>query len=146
TLALPPLRGRPEDLGLLVQALLARLAPERKTALTLSVDAARALMLYDWPFNIRELEKALERALVLATAGRIELAHLPENLQARRSIVRRTVETELSDEDRKLRDELVEVLRRHSGNVSAVAREMGKARMQIQRWIRRFGIDVESMR
>jgi transcriptional regulator with GAF, ATPase, and Fis domain len=146
TLALPPLRHRREDLGLLVQTLLRRLAPERVQNLALSIEAVRALMLHEWPFNIRELEKALERALVLARSGRIELAHLPEGLQAKRDIVRRTVATQLSDEDRKLRDELIEHLKKHKGNVSAVAREMGKARMQIQRWIRRFGIDVEGMR
>src|SRR5262249_47452010 len=144
TLPLPPLRERREDLGLLLQTLLRRLAPDRAAKLTMSIEAVRALLLHEWPFNIRELEKALERALVLATGSRIEVAHLPDTLQQKRSIVRRTVVAELSDEDRKRRDELVGLLKRHGGNVSAVAREMGKARMQIQRWIRRFGIDVES--
>ena len=138
TLALPPLRERREDLGLLLQALLKRLAPDR-TDLTLSIEAVRALMLYDWPFNIRELEKTLERALVLATGGRIELGHLPEAMQGKRT-AKVASPAVLSEEDRKIREQLVELLERHGGNVSAVAREMGKARMQIQRWMKRFGL------
>jgi len=52
----------------------------------------------------------------------------------------------LSDEDRRRREQLVALFREHCGNVSAVARAMGKARMQIQRWMRRYKIDPESFR
>jgi transcriptional regulator with GAF, ATPase, and Fis domain len=37
-------------------------------------------------------------------------------------------------------------MREHSGNVTAVARAMGKARMQIQRWMKRYAIDARSFR
>jgi transcriptional regulator of acetoin/glycerol metabolism len=47
----------------------------------------------------------------------------------------------LTDEDRRRREQLVLLFRQHQGNVSAVARAMGKARMQIQRWMKRYGID-----
>jgi transposase-like protein len=50
----------------------------------------------------------------------------------------------LTDRDRKLRDELVQLLRENGGNVTAVARAMGKARTQVQRWLRRFEIDPGS--
>jgi transposase-like protein len=36
---------------------------------------------------------------------------------------------------------LVTLLEEHGGNVSAVARAMGKARMQVQRWMKRFGLE-----
>jgi transcriptional regulator with GAF, ATPase, and Fis domain len=42
------------------------------------------------------------------------------------------------------RDEIVALLQQHGGNVTAVARAMGKARVQIQRWMRRYGIDRRS--
>ncbi|HEX6766269.1 MAG TPA: hypothetical protein VF103_12345, partial [Polyangiaceae bacterium] len=48
---------------------------------------------------------------------------------------------ELSPEDTALRDELLRHLGEHRGNVADVARSMGKARMQIHRWLKRFGID-----
>ena len=44
------------------------------------------------------------------------------------------------------RTELIELLRAHHGNISAVARQMGVARMQIQRWCRRFHLDPASFR
>jgi transcriptional regulator with PAS, ATPase and Fis domain len=138
---LPPLKERREDLGVLVQALLRRLAPDRSEKLAFTIDATRALMLHDWPFNVRELEKALERALVMAKGERIEVEHLPEPLRKPAAPPRRAAAPdELSEEDRKRREELVALLEKHGGNVSAVAREMGKARMQIQRWMKRFGL------
>ncbi|HWM87679.1 MAG TPA: sigma 54-interacting transcriptional regulator [Kofleriaceae bacterium] len=52
----------------------------------------------------------------------------------------------LSDEDRKIRDEVIASLRAHAGNISAVARAMGKDRKQIQRWVKRFDLDPQSYR
>src|SRR5207244_11071980 len=59
TVALPPLRERREDLGLLCAALLRRLAPDRCERLRLEPDAARALLHHAWPLNVRELELSL---------------------------------------------------------------------------------------
>jgi transcriptional regulator of acetoin/glycerol metabolism len=52
----------------------------------------------------------------------------------------------LSEAEVTRRTELIELLRAHHGNVSAVARQMGVARMQIQRWCRRFHLDPASFR
>ena len=52
----------------------------------------------------------------------------------------------LSDEDRRLREEVIASLRAHGGNISAVARAMGKDRKQIQRWVKRFDLDPQSYR
>lgn len=82
---LPPLRDRREDIPLLVQHFLDRfcreLGPPRPT-MTVSQQAMRRLMAYEWPGNVRQLENALERAVALS-AGRtqIELADLPPDLQ-----------------------------------------------------------------
>jgi transposase-like protein len=40
----------------------------------------------------------------------------------------------------------VQLLEEHAGNISAVARACGRQRVQIHRWIRRFGIDLEALR
>ena len=140
---LPPLVARREDLGLLVGALLQRLAPVRVFSLQLAIAAARALFAYDWPLNVRELEKALETAIVLAGSGVIELAHLPAEVREP-ATVRRAAPAEEVDETRKA--ELTALLREHAGNVSAVARAMGKARMQIQRWMERYALDPRDFR
>jgi len=52
----------------------------------------------------------------------------------------------LSDDDQKLKADLVEALSRTHGNVSEIARTMGKMRMQIHRWMKRFALDPESFR
>ena len=139
---LPALVSRREDLGLLIGSLLQRLAPQRVFSVQLAIAAARALFAYDWPLNVRELEKALETALVLANGGVIELAHLPPELREPAAARRR--EPEEIDETRKA--ELTGLLKQHTGNVSAVARAMGKARMQIQRWMERYGLDPRDFR
>ena len=99
----------------------------------------RALYAYAWPRNIRELERALAAACTLARE-RIELEHLPEALRAVAPERVAPPPATLSDADRALRDEVAAALTRHNGNVAAVARELGKDRTQIRRWMRRFGL------
>jgi transcriptional regulator with GAF, ATPase, and Fis domain len=52
----------------------------------------------------------------------------------------------LSEEDRRIRDQLVAALEEHDGNLSAVARAMAKDRKQIQRWVKRFGLEPDRFR
>ena len=52
----------------------------------------------------------------------------------------------LSRKDDELRGQLEALLREHRGNVAAVARAMGKGRMQIHRWLARFELDVDRYR
>jgi DNA-binding NtrC family response regulator len=157
---LPPLRERREDLGLLIAILLARVGASERASL--DVQAARALFRYAWPMNIRELEKALAAAVVLAGELPIETEHLPPQVaQALTAPVAADEAAEdlpadagedteddlpLSPDDLRRRDELARLLREHKGNVSAIARAMGKARMQIQRWIKRYKLDAEAYR
>jgi transcriptional regulator with AAA-type ATPase domain len=140
--ALAPLRDRPEDLGVLLADILARRHGGRGS-LTLTSAASRALLAYDWPGNVRELEQVLGRALAVAGDGPIDAPHLGRTSLPKTT---RAQDEALEPEDAKLRDELTAALARHAGNISEVARTMGKARMQIQRWIRRFELDPESYR
>jgi DNA-binding NtrC family response regulator len=146
TFELPALRDRRADLGLLVASVLSRTDAR---VVELSPDVGRALALYPWPRNVRELEQLLSAAAVLAApTGILELAHLPDAvaLMARaRGAPPRAVATALAP-DAELRRALVALLGEHRGNITEVARAMGKARMQIQRWARRFAIDVDSFR
>jgi len=150
-LRLPALRDRREDLGLLVATLLRKQAGDRAKDIVLSAEAARAVLLHAWPRNVRELEKCLAGAVVLAGAGRIDLEHLPSELQpgSQRRIPTPPASEAvppLDEHDRKLYDELVAELRAHHGNVTETARAMGKARTQVQRWMRRFRLDPASFR
>jgi len=139
---LPPLRERREDLGNLVGAILRDLVPERADSIRLRPSAARAFFDYDFPLNIRELRHALQSALALSDDSTIAREHLPDAIAR----VRTQVPLTLSAKDQSIRDTVERLLRANDGNVSAVAREMGKAPVQIRRWCKRFDIDLEALR
>ncbi|MEZ4371334.1 MAG: sigma 54-interacting transcriptional regulator [Polyangiaceae bacterium] len=143
---LPPLRERREDLGLIIGRLVEGLSTPVDS---LKPEVARALLRYDWPLNVRELQQCLATACVLAEGGAIKLDDIPPAVAEAASPSWRSAEIRrssfppgaaLSSEDANLRRELVGRLSASGGNVSQVARDMAKARQQIQRWIRRFGI------
>jgi DNA-binding NtrC family response regulator len=84
---LPPLRERREDIPLLVQHFIRRLSDEEAPTreVTLTQEAIRRLMAYDWPGNIRQLENAIERALALGgNRPQIDVGDLPPELQRTR--------------------------------------------------------------
>jgi len=83
---LPPLRTRRDDIALLAEAFLHRVAAERKEELkALAPDALDAILAYDWPGNVRELENALERAITLTPGREIGAAALPQRVTERRT-------------------------------------------------------------
>jgi len=137
-ITLLPLRHRREDLALLVAHTLARLAPER--AVTFSSDAVTALYGHDWPLNVRELDRSLAAALSMATTDRIELSHLPVAVGSTEPLEEKTGYRPMTNEERLLRDQLVAAIARNEGNLAGVARDFGKDRTQIRRWMKKFGI------
>ncbi|MFO0679492.1 MAG: sigma 54-interacting transcriptional regulator [Polyangiaceae bacterium] len=144
-----PLRERPEDMGLLVAMLLLRADPKDIERLSFDPDAVRRFFQYGWPQNVRELEKCLRSAVVLAGAGsRVEIAHLPEPLRKLPKDFARpkSVQKDGAPKDDDVHVRLLAELATHKGNVSAVARSMGKARMQIHRWIRQYDVDLDRYR
>jgi transcriptional regulator with PAS, ATPase and Fis domain len=141
---IPPLRERPEDLGLIVAELLDR-QPGAGPSIPFLADAVAALYAYHWPMNVRELERALAAATAVAR-DRIELSHLPVAVRSALGDQQVLDETALSADDRELRARLAEAIARHAGNLAEVARELGKDRTQIRRWMKRFGLRRETQR
>ncbi len=83
SLHLPPLRERREDIPMLVDAFLQRLAEQRvQPRHRLSPAALDCILAYDWPGNVRELENALEHAVTVSRGEEIEPAALPERVTA----------------------------------------------------------------
>ena len=77
TIRLPALRERGEDVLLIAQSLLRRLAAEHALPVPpLTADVRQRLQRHPWPGNVRELKNALERALLLAPAGELNAAEL----------------------------------------------------------------------
>jgi sigma-54 dependent transcriptional regulator, acetoin dehydrogenase operon transcriptional activator AcoR len=147
---LPPLRARREDLGLLCAALL---PAERH--LSLQRGAARALLRHRWPHNIRELRQALGHAAALAEGDEICVRHLPAEITAAGTDPGSTADKpepsmradhQVAQTAGDQREGLVELLRWHGGNVSAVARALVTSRTQIKRLMDRHQLDATEYR
>jgi len=83
TIQLPPLRERREDLPLLIDHFLRAFADKNgKSIRGLTREAREALLRYDYPGNVRELENLIERAVVLTRDDVIGLTDLPLTLEA----------------------------------------------------------------
>jgi DNA-binding NtrC family response regulator len=86
TIDLPPLRGRPGDIPLLVSHFLAKFSTENgKPVRQVTPEALRAIVDYGWPGNVRELENVIERAVVLSNGPLIGIDLLPDNIAGRGS-------------------------------------------------------------
>jgi transcriptional regulator with GAF, ATPase, and Fis domain len=151
TTVIPPLRTRKDDVLPLARHFLQRAAAQP----VIGVDAAEALLLHNWPFNVRELEQAISAAAVrCGAAPELDLGHLaPEltrRLEARAGAPSATVEPPVEALVRRdgvpTREELELALRRSGGNVAKVAELFGKDRRQIYRWAERLGIDPDDFR
>jgi DNA-binding NtrC family response regulator len=142
TITLPPLRARRGDLGLLIPTLLRRQGPAR---VTLSPQAAIALFEYDWPRNIRQLERALAYMTAVADQGPVAVEHLPRELQGGPAPRPAAVElrSPLTSEQVARKQRLELELQQCGGNVAEVARRVHKDRTQIYRWMRELGISLE---
>jgi DNA-binding NtrC family response regulator len=75
TIQIPSLRERKSDIPALVQAFVARYAPDERLQITPAVMSC--LLQYEWPGNVRELENCIERAVALGNHRQIDVADLP---------------------------------------------------------------------
>jgi transcriptional regulator with PAS, ATPase and Fis domain len=138
---LPPLRNRLEDLGALCAHFL-RATPSTR----FEQPAFRALCLHGWPLNVRELEKIVSTAAVLAAGQKpIALRDLPEPI-ARAISVPVTVAGRRPGGPSPTAGQLEELLRRYDGNVAEVSRDLGKHRAAVWRWIKKFGLGPQNFR
>jgi DNA-binding NtrC family response regulator len=148
TLTIPPLCERREDVLTLAEHLWQGEAPLRWSA-----DAAEAMVLYDWPWNVRELRQVCDALAITVADEPLPPTALPKRI--RRGLGDRlaskgsgVVPLEL----RVRRDrppgvrELREVLQHFGGNVSQVARFFDKRRFQVYRWCEKHELDPEAFR
>jgi two-component system response regulator HydG len=97
TVRLPPLRDRQEDLLLLANAFLRRVADKLpKRVRGFSPAAAAAIERYPWPGNVRELEHAVERAVILTGSDAVDVGDLPEAVRSAAAGARATASPDLA--------------------------------------------------
>jgi DNA-binding NtrC family response regulator len=134
----PPLRDRPNDIPLLANHFLSRMAAEQgKEIRSLSPDVMRKILNYSWPGNVRELENSIEHAVVLAKGNRIEIADLPAvirgtTISSSLASVPLLVETE--------RALLESVLVECKGNKQKAARRLGICRTTLYSKLKKYQI------
>jgi len=144
---LPPLRERRSDIPALIQAFLARYAPDAK--MTLTTAAMNALLQYDWPGNVRELENCIERAIALGNRQSIDVHDLPPSVRASTSEYT-TARVEPGSGSNNLEDMERETIRRvfeqAKGDKVLAGRLLGISRATLYRKLKRYNIDIQEMK
>jgi two-component system response regulator HydG len=144
-LHLPPLRDRREDIPLLAQHFLRRLAARADGGAApkqLAEETLEALMRYDWPGNVRELENALERAVVVTPGDSLPPTALPASI---REPPPPRVVSEAAPENPPM--EVIErayiqwVLQAEGGNKTRAAEVLGIDPSTLYRKLNRYGIE-----
>ncbi|HZT73109.1 MAG TPA: sigma-54 dependent transcriptional regulator [Terriglobales bacterium] len=131
---LPPLRERREDIPVLAGHFLAQFAPRYKKPVHGFAPAAmQALLAHSWPGNIRELEHAVERAVLMATGETISTADLGL-LPAADAGTERLEDMTLDEVERVL---VQKTMARFGGNVSQAAKALGLSRSGLYRRLER---------
>ncbi len=137
---LPPLRERGEDLGTLIEHFIRRFGGGPVTGCTGA--ALDALLAYDYPGNIRQLQHIVQRAVAVARGPLIDLDDLPEEVLARRSAPAPAEGSVAAARERAEREMIVATLAKNHGEVSAAAREMQVSRTTMWRLMKKHGLSA----
>ncbi len=153
SISLPPLRDRREDIPLLVEHFLKKhCAALKKNIFRVTSEVMQALQEYPWPGNVREMENALVRALVLCPRDCLDVADLPEEFrkEERREEAkipgdREALKRMKKEVQQKIKEEvekkfIEEALRQERGNVLRAAARVHMDRRQFQNLVKKYGI------
>lgn len=134
-ISLPPLRERGKDVLQLARHFLQTYAKKyRKVEPVLSVGAEAALMSHSWPGNIRELQHAMERAVIMSESHVLEPADVIASNQ------HRSVGLEEMDLENMEKTVIRRALDRYDGNITRAANELGLTRAALYRRIEKYGL------
>ena len=130
---IPALRDRLEDIGLLAQYFLDRYKQKyHKPALELTEALQFGLTQFPWPGNIRELDHCLERSVILSNDHKLQLL-IPQLEEQESTIVNLNIE--------EMEEVLIrKALRKHTGNISLAAEDLGLSRAALYRRMEKFGL------
>jgi DNA-binding NtrC family response regulator len=133
---LPALRDRREDIPLLASHFLGRHAQRYRKPLTaFDPGAVQAMLDHPWPGNIRELDHAIERSVLMAQGDNVKAADL--GLRQSREGAPRLEDMSLEEVEFSL---IKKALARFDGNVSHAAKALGLSRSALYRRLQRFGL------
>ncbi|MCU1300506.1 MAG: two component, sigma54 specific, transcriptional regulator, Fis family [Candidatus Sulfotelmatobacter sp.] len=150
-LVLPPLRERREDIPALVAHFAAQVSAQNGwKAIPFSPEVIAALQSQAWPGNVRELRNMVERLMLLATDGQVDLATVEVAMPKGGTGVAGSAtfaSGTLSDRvDGFEREVILAELRRSHSNVSLAAKSLGLERSHLYKKAEHLGIDLRAMR
>ena len=151
-LTLPPLRERREDIPALVEHFSAQVCAQNGwKAVPFSPAAMEALQAYAWPGNVRELRNMVERLMLLATDGQVDVATvqmaLPKTAGSTSIGVGVVGSGPLADRVQSFeREVILSELKRSHNNMSMAAKSLGLERSHLYKKAEQLGIDLRALR
>ena len=137
-LNLPPLRERSSDVVTLAQEFLKKYGEDNgKERLSFTPDTLNAISEYGWPGNVRQLENRIQRAVIMAEGNRVTLADMELTAFVHSEVPLKLKEARVSLE----REMLEKALKKHSGKITAAAKELGVSRPTIYELMDKLGIE-----
>ncbi len=139
-IGLPPLRERREDIADLALHFLSKLKKDEGGVEGFTTQAMDALGAYEWPGNIRELENEVERAALLCDGARIDIVHLSERVAGGMAPIKRQgkLKEVVAQVERQM---ITEALKRHNGNRTHAAGDLGVSRWGLVQKIKIYEIE-----
>ncbi|HKT90352.1 MAG TPA: sigma-54 dependent transcriptional regulator [Candidatus Sulfotelmatobacter sp.] len=151
-LMLPPLRERREDIPALVEHFAAQVCSQNGwKPVPFTPEAMEVLQSHTWPGNVRELRNMVERLMLLATEGQVDLATvqmaLPKNSTSGGVPVNAGSAGPLADRVQSFeRDVILAELKRTHNNMSLAAKALGLERSHLYKKAEQLGIDLRALR
>jgi DNA-binding NtrC family response regulator len=140
SLTVPPLRDRPEDVVLLASHFFDHYCAKYGKTLKLDDSVREVLLRHDWRGNVRELEHAMERAVIVARGSKLRIDHLPDTLQTpRRPALDASVPPMMPLAELE-RLAILRTLEHTRGNKRAAAAILGVYRPTLYSKLRKYGI------
>jgi DNA-binding NtrC family response regulator len=160
----PALRDRPSDIPLLARHFLNHFTEKQgRRPMDLAPETLDLLATYSWPGNVREVQNAIERAVLVANGGRVRPRDFPARIRNAPPGGRNAGTAAVADASQPLtpstgpadrsvratgaktldeleRDAIVAALERHNGNISHVVRELGIGRTTLYRKLKRYNL------
>jgi transcriptional regulator with PAS, ATPase and Fis domain len=133
----PPLSDRVEDIPLLAQHYLNHYAKKyHKSVRIISNEAMERLKRYAWPGNIRELQHAIERAIIMTDSDSLQ----ESDFLLSRSITSGATHNNTLNLDEVEKTAIAKALQMHNGNISKAADELGLTRASLYRRMEKYGL------
>ncbi|TRX57722.1 sigma-54-dependent Fis family transcriptional regulator [Fulvivirga sp. M361] len=140
-ITLPPLRDRQEDIPLLADHFLQKYSKKyRKEISGISEEAFLKLRKYSWPGNIRELQHAIERAIIMSDNAYLEPEDFFFLTQSKSGSTQEVMPSDNLNLDEVERSIIQKAIDIHDGNISKAAKELGLTRASLYRRLEKHGL------